>query len=171
MAKHLRYARCPFFYLVFIVSTLFSNSKSLQSIVFYLLCINLITKRRNLANRYRHEFTTGNIGESRLGHCVHPGRDMYQIILIIENGGNVTPTRCCARRQRTVLAAKNTMNYNALRAAYNNIFTIPFLATKGVALMGVWLHRNLLTNVVAFPARVNSPSYVDDDDDDRISLP
>lgn len=132
---------------------------------------NLIAKRRNLANRYRHEFTTGNIGESRLGHCVHPGRDMYQIILIIENGGNVTPTRCCARRQRTVLAAKNTMNYNALRAAYNNIFTIPFLATKGVALMGVWLHRNLLTNVVAFPARVNSPSYVDDDDDDRISLP
>lgn len=69
---------------------------------------------------------------------------MYQIILIIENGGNVTPTRCCARRQRTVLTVKNTMNYNALHAAYNNIFTIPFLATKGVALMGVWLHRNLL---------------------------
>lgn len=69
---------------------------------------------------------------------------MYQIILIIENGGNVTPTRCCTRRQRTVLTVKNTMNYNALRAAYNNIFTIPFLATKGVALMGVWLHRNLL---------------------------
>lgn len=39
MAKHLRHARCLLFYLVFIVSTLFSNSKSLQSIVFYLLCI------------------------------------------------------------------------------------------------------------------------------------
>lgn len=53
-------------------------------------------------------------------------------------------------------SCKNTMNYNALRVAHNNIFTIPFLATKGVALMGIWLHRNLLTMVVAFPARVNS---------------
>lgn len=31
-------------------------------------------------------------------------RDMYQIILIIENGGNVTPTRC--RATKTVLAMR-----------------------------------------------------------------
>lgn len=35
---------------------------------------------------------------------------------------------------------EDTMNYNALRAAYNNVATIPLLATKGVALMGVRLH-------------------------------
>lgn len=126
---------------------------------------NLITKRRNLAISWRIYYRKHR--RIPTGPLWHPARDMYQIILIIENGGNVTPTRCRARRQRTVLTVKNTMNYNALRAAYNNIFTIPFLATKGVALMGVWLHRNLLTNVVAFPARVNSPS----EDDDRISFP
>lgn len=51
----------------------------------------------------------------RAGPLRAPDRDMYQIILIIENGGNVTPTRCrVVRRRETVLAHENgTVNYNA----------------------------------------------------------
>lgn len=43
---------------------------------------------------------------------------MYQIILIIENGGNVTPTRCCfdeereRESKRVFVEEYNAVNYN-----------------------------------------------------------
>lgn len=86
---------------------------------------------------------------------------MYQIILIIENSGNFTPTRCRAtRRRETVLAVENgAVNYNASSPRTIIPSQCSFLTTMGVALMGVRLQPGSLLKPPSphdFPVRVNS---------------
>lgn len=68
---------------------------------------------------------------------------MYQIILIIEYGGNVTPTRCRAyEAPRNGARHENgTVNYNASSPRTIMLSQCAFLVTMGVALIGVRLQR------------------------------
>lgn len=88
-----------------------------------------------------------------------PGRDMYQIILIIENGGNFTPTRCRATRRRETVFAEWHSELQCVFAAYNNTATILVFGDNGCCFNGSPIATGSQPKPPSphdFPVRVNS---------------